>query len=190
MIFSKLFKTRQMFNDEVQALYVATINQSRQTAFYQDLEVSDTVEGRFDMIIMHIYLIMRRLKKGEEKTEEFSQSLFDLLFADMDQNLRELGIGDMGLARRVPKMAEAFYGRIKAYEEALAITDDENEMLKSALDRNLYRGTTASDESLQAMAGYLRREIISMDKTSLDSLTKGEVFFGEPPLKTHQGSSS
>ena len=183
MIFSKLFKTNPMFDDEVQALYIATVKQSRTPKFYLDLEVADTVEGRFDMIILHIFFVMRRLKAGGEKTELFSQALFDLLFMDMDQNLRELGVGDMGLARRVPKMAEAFYGRITAYEEGLSIIDDEDTTLKDALDRNLYRKTIASDESLQAMAQYLRKECNAVDKMDMGILLKGQITFGEPPLK-------
>ena len=188
MIFSKLFKTNPMFDDEVQALYIETVNQSRRTEFYLNLDVADTVEGRFDMIILHIFVIMRRLKEGEEKTESFSQALFDLLFMDMDQNLRELGVGDMGLARRVPKMAEAFYGRITAYEEGLSVVDDNEATLKGALDRNLYRKTTASDESLDAMAKYLRRECNSVDKMDMNALLKGQIKFGEPPLNKSQGS--
>lgn len=187
MIFSKLFKTRQMFDDNVQALYIETVKQSRHTRFYLDLEVADTVEGRFDMIILHIFTIMRRLKSEGENAETFSQALFDLLFMDMDQNLRELGVGDMGLARRVPKMAEAFYGRIKAYEEGLSTPDDDT-VLKAALDRNLYRNTEASNESLQAMATYLRNKCNQVDKMDLDTLLKGQIKFGELPLKTSQGS--
>ncbi len=180
MIFSKLFKTKPAFQEEIQSLYRAMVAQARQPDFYAKLEVADTVEGRFDMILLHAFIIFRKLKTGGEATEPFSQALFDLMFADMDLNLRELGVGDMGLARRVPKMAEAFYGRIKAYEEGLG-TDDEDATLKAALDRNLYRKTPVSDESLGKMAAYLRREIDQMDKTDLSSLQNGQASFGPPP---------
>jgi cytochrome b pre-mRNA-processing protein 3 len=189
VIFSKLFKSRPIFDEAVQSLYIESVKQSRQTDFYLNLEVADTVEGRFDMIILHMFIIMRRLKAESEKTEKFSQALFDLLFMDMDQNLRELGVGDMGLARRVPKMAEAFYGRIKAYEEGLGITDDQDAMLKSALDRNLYRNTTVSEESLSAMAHYLRSEINALDNISVDTLMKGQISFSPAPQKNIQGSN-
>ncbi len=179
MIFSKLFKTKPAFAEEVQKLYVSIIKQSRNPDFYLHLEVADTVEGRYDMIVLHAFVVMRRLKTEQERTEQFLQSLYDLMFADMDQNLRELGVGDMGLARRVPKMAEAFYGRITVYEEGLAESD--NNMLKAALDRNLYRKTPVSDESLEKMAQYLRCEAKNLENTSIDDLLKGDVSFGPAP---------
>jgi len=180
MIFSKLFKIRPTFSKEVQALYKALVLQSRDEAFFTTWEVADTVEGRFDMIILHAFVVMRRLKEGKEQTDAFSQSLYDLMFADMDLNLRELGVGDMGLARRVPKMAEAFYGRIKAYEEGLQ-ADDENMILKSALDRNLYRKTPTSDTSLAEMALYLRHLIVHFDTQSLEDLQNGQITFPKVP---------
>ena len=182
MIFSKLFKTKPAFDVEVQALYKAIVQQSRLPDFYIHLDVADTVEGRFDMIALHMFLVMRKLKTGEEKTEAFTQSLYDLMFADMDLNLRELGVGDMGLARRVPKMAEAFYGRIKAYEEGLA-ADDNDGTLKEGLNRNLYRKTLASDESLVKMAAYLRTEATNIENTDMATLLKGQVTFGPAPVE-------
>ncbi|NVK18021.1 MAG: hypothetical protein HWE30_04940 [Methylocystaceae bacterium] len=180
MIFSNLFKSKPAFSSEVQALYSAIVAQSRQPAFYTDLEVADTVEGRFDMIVLHAFVVMRRLKEGDEAVKEFAQSLYDLMFADFDLNLRELGVGDMGLARRVPKMAEAFYGRITVYEEGLSASDD-NALLKEALDRNLYRKTPVKDESLMTMATYLRKQAKHFEKTDLNDLLKGQVTFISPP---------
>lgn len=180
MVFSKLFKMRPAFPTEVQSLYKSIVAQSREEVFFTTFEVADTVEGRFDMIVIHAYAVMRRLKQGEAETADFAQSLYDLMFADMDTNLRELGVGDMGLARRVPKMAEAFYGRIQAYEEGLA-ADDNDESLKAALDRNLYRKTPVKPETLAHMAGYLRVLIKTIDDSSLDLLLKGEAPFPEAP---------
>jgi len=181
VIFSKLFKAKPAFAEEVQKLYINIVQQSRDPHFYTNLEVADTVEGRFDMIVLHAFVVMRRLKKGLPETEEFLQALYDLMFADMDQNLRELGVGDMGLARRVPKMAEAFYGRITVYEEGLAEDDDEN--LIAALDRNLYRKNTVTPESLSKMARYLRQEAANLDNAEIAALLKGDVSFGKLPLE-------
>jgi len=182
MIFSKLFKSKPAFSEEVQALYSALVAQSRQPVFYTDLEVADTVEGRFDMIVLHAFVVMRRLKEGGDEVKDFAQSLYDLMFADFDLNLRELGVGDMGLARRVPKMAEAFYGRITVYEEGLSTSDDDA-ALKEALDRNLYRKTPVKDESLLAMAHYLRKQAEHFEKTDVNELIKGQVSFIAPPGK-------
>lgn len=184
MIFSKLFKTKPAFAEEVQKLYVAIIKQSRNPDFYMHLDVADTPEGRFDMIALHAFIVMRRLKMEQDRTEKFMQALYDLMFADMDQNLRELGVGDMGLARRVPKMAEAFYGRITVYENGLAQNDDVD--LKAALDRNLYRKTPVKDESLTQMARYLRREAHNLENTAIESLLKGDVSFGPAPCEGNE----
>ena len=186
MIFSKLFKSKPAFSEEVQALYSAIVNQSRQEPFYAQLDVADTVEGRYDMIVLHAFFVMRRLKTADEASD-FAQSLWDLMFADMDLSLRELGVGDMGLARRVPKMAEAFYGRVKAYEEALA-ADDENESLRAALDRNLYRKIPPQDESLTIMAHYVRREAQNLENTDISSLMQGKIQFGTAPELSKESS--
>ncbi|WP_028878731.1 ubiquinol-cytochrome C chaperone family protein [Terasakiella pusilla] len=181
MIFSKLFKSKPAYSEEVQALYKSIVQQARLPAFYTDLEVADTVEGRFDMIILHAFCVMRRLKDGDADVAVFAQALYDLMFADFDLNLRELGVGDMGLARRVPKMAEAFYGRITVYEEALS-QNDNNAALKEALDRNLYRKTPVSDESLNKMAEYLRNEADKVQKTPFADLQQGKLDFGPAPV--------
>lgn len=186
MIFSKLFNRKPRFSDEVQKLYVRIIEQSRQEVFYTDLEVADTVEGRFDMIVLHSFAIMRKLKHHQDQTAEFNQSLFDLMFADFDQNLRELGVGDMGLAKRVPKMAEAFYGRITVYEDGLN-ADDADQSLKEALDRNLYRKTKVEPESLNLMALYLRACVQSLETQDVSRLLAGQVDFPEPPVSAQGG---
>jgi cytochrome b pre-mRNA-processing protein 3 len=182
VIFSKLFKNKPAFTEEVQAIYVAIVNQSRQEEFYLNFEVADTVEGRFDMILLHAFVVMRKLKADGDKTATFAQAIYDLMFADMDQNLREMGIGDMGLAKRVPRMAEAFYGRIEAYEAGLT-ADDDDATLKAALDRNLYRKTLASDESLSVMAQYLRQEAKNLENQDIDALLCGKITFGNAPSR-------
>lgn len=119
MPFSRFFKRRR-FDDAANALYVALVEQSRQPAFYRDLGVADTLEGRYDMIILHAYMLFRRLGKGDDGgLRELSQETFDFMFNDMDQNLREMGVTDTGIGKRVQRMAEAFYGRTAAYDKAL-----------------------------------------------------------------------
>ncbi|NVJ92471.1 MAG: phage tail protein [Methylocystaceae bacterium] len=134
------------------------------------------------MILLHAFVVMRKLKTAGDKTANFAQAVYDLMFADMDQNLREMGVGDMGLAKRVPKMAEAFYGRIEAYEAGLMAYDNDA-TLKAALDRNLYRKTIASDESLSAMAQYLRQEAKNLEGQDIDALLSGNITFGNPPSR-------
>lgn len=137
------------------ALYRSIVTQARQPAFYRDHAVPDSLDGRFDMIVLHAFLVMRRLKRiPGPAAQRLSQQLFDLLFADMDSNLREIGVGDLGVGKRVKKMAQAFYGRIEAYEAGLASADPQ--MLADALRRNLYGTVEAEAAALAAMAAYLR----------------------------------
>ena len=101
------------------ALYVRAVKQARQPKFYADMGVPDNVDGRFDMIALHVFLILRRLKQENARSQATAQALLDAMFTDMDRGLRELGAGDLGVGRRVKVMAKAFYGRVAAYDRGL-----------------------------------------------------------------------
>lgn len=166
-------------------LYTAIIHQSRIADFYTGLGVPDTLDGRFDLIVVHAFLVMRRLKQvagGQaDEAREISQALFDLMFDDMDQNLRELGVGDMGVGKRVKQMARAFYGRVAAYEDGLASTTAAE--LGAALLRNLY-GTVELPPSpaiTDAMAAYVRRQDALLGSQDEMGLLSGSVSFGGVP---------
>jgi len=117
-----LFAGKQ-HNPAAVALYKCIVEQARQPDFYTHHGVPDSLDGRFDMIVLHTFLVMRRLRTiASQAAGQLSQDLFDLLFADMDSNLREIGVGDLGVGKRVKKMAQAFYGRVEAYEAGLTAT--------------------------------------------------------------------
>ncbi|MGM0560210.1 MAG: ubiquinol-cytochrome C chaperone family protein [Pseudomonadota bacterium] len=133
--------------------------QSRKPEFYTDYAVPDSTEGRFELLLIHLGLVIRRLKRAEsDEARDMSQGLFDFFVYDMDQSLRESGIGDLSVGPRLKRVGEAFYGRIKAYEAAL---DAENEAqeLKDALLRNLYATCEVEpkEATLTAMMDYLYR---------------------------------
>lgn len=136
-------------------LYSAILVQARKSDFYSRFDVPDTLDGRFDMIILHAFLVMRRLGRIGTEGPALSQALFDLLFADMDNSLREIGVGDLSVGKKVKLMAQAFYGRVEAYEAGLKASDAA--VLKLALTRNLYGTITPSADSLDVMAAYMRR---------------------------------
>ena len=177
-IISRLFR-RNPWVKPARLLYTSVIEQSRHPVFYTDCCVDDTVEGRFDLLALHAFLVLRRLKKAPDNTNVLSQTFFDLMFADLDVNLRELGVGDMGMGRRIRKLAESFYGRIAAYDSGLDSDDDE--LLKSAIDRNLYMNTPVSEKILGLMAEYVRREDDSLAQQQVSALMEGQVTFGAPP---------
>src|SRR5262249_18572993 len=136
--------------DTIERLYGAVVAQARRPAFYLRFGVPDTLDGRFDMIALHVFLVMRRLKAEGEEGRALSQALANRFFADLDRSLREMGVGDLGVGRRVKVMAKAFYGRIAAYEAGLNSGDT---ALGEALKRNLYGTVSASDERIAAMVG-------------------------------------
>jgi len=133
------------------ALYAAAIVEGRREQYYRAWGVPDTVEGRFDMISLTVALMNRRLGQVNEaqalQAQELGQNLFDVMFADMDVNLRELGVSDAGMKRRIEPMVSAHLGRIKAYTESLEIADEEAclQSLKAALARNVYRAVEQAE---------------------------------------------
>ncbi|OHC74511.1 MAG: hypothetical protein A3G18_11565 [Rhodospirillales bacterium RIFCSPLOWO2_12_FULL_58_28] len=166
---------RSRFEDAAHRLYVALVGQARRPAFYLDFGVPDTKEGRFDMIALHAFLVMRRLKRTNGDAALLAQALFDLMFADMDQNLREMGVGDLVVGGKVKKLAKAFYGRVAAYEDGL---DRDDETLAAALERNVFRDAAPESRNVAGMIRYIRREAESLDAQEPARLMAGEVLFG------------
>ena len=157
---------------------MAIVDHARCSKFYEDLGVPDTLDCRFEMIVLHAYIVFRRLRQLGKEGADIAQTLFDVMFADMDRNLRELGVGDLGVGRRVKKMAERFYGSVQAYDTGLDMEGDGE--LAAAVARNLYAGADPSLQSLADMSAYLRREVAALDALPGDKLLKGHVHFGVP----------
>jgi cytochrome b pre-mRNA-processing protein 3 len=158
-------------------LYGAIVAQAREPVFYSALGVPDSLDGRFDMIALHAFLVMHRLKSAPG-TEKLSQALFDYMFGDMDRSLREMGVTDLGVGRRVKQMVAAFYGRVSAYQDGLS---DGPEALGEALARNLYRGEPPSADRLRLMADYVAASAAELAARDAASLTRGEVGFAPAP---------
>jgi cytochrome b pre-mRNA-processing protein 3 len=163
-------------------LYRAAVSQARREEFYLFLEVPDSVDGRFDLLALHVFLLLRRLGKAGRPAKALSQTLFDLMFSDMEANLREMGVSDLAVGGRVKTMAKAFYGRIDAYEPGLASDEDGLAILRDALLRNLYRGAVVADEVLSALAIYVRREDEALARQSFEDIKDGKAQFGSPLL--------
>lgn len=161
-------------------LYVTLVEQSRDPAFYLRCGVPDTLDGRFDMIVLHAFLVLDRLRGQGRRAEAFAQALFDHMFADMDVNLREIGVGDLSVGKKVKQMAQAFYGRARAYEEGLAAGGDDT--LVAALRRNLYRSTSPDRFHVGLVAAYLRREAARLATTPTDDILGARIEFGPPPV--------
>lgn len=178
MFLTRFFRSNP-HQEAARLLYARLVAQARRVEFYAPGGVPDTVDGRFDMVALHAFLVMRRLRGAGPKAAHLSQALFDIMFADMDQNLREMGVGDLSVGKRVKAMAKAFYGRVAAYDSAL---DDEASELGQALRRNLFRKSEPSDEQVAAMSAYMRREVAALDRQEMAKLMAGEVAFGAPGM--------
>ena len=161
-----------------QELYGAAVRQARLPAFYRQGEVPDTLDGRFDLVSLHVFLVMRRLTAEGAAGRDLAQRLYDVMFADMDRSLRELGVGDVGVGKRVKKMSEAYFGRVAAYHEALEAADDT--ALEAALRRNLYRGGGAGEDALGALGRYVRAAAAALGAQAIGADGPGMPAFPDP----------
>lgn len=164
----------------VGGLFTAIVGRAREPAFYNALAVPDTLDGRFEMVALHLLLVMRRLKGQGAEAGKLSRRLYETMVDDFEKSLLEMGAGDSGIARRVKTMARGMAGRIRAYDEALA--DSDGGRLEVALDNNLY-GTVdpVPDGVLATMAAYVRACAATLDAQPLESLMRGEVRFAPVP---------
>jgi cytochrome b pre-mRNA-processing protein 3 len=171
----------QLFRQNPQAgsmarLYGAIVAQARIETFYREYGVPDSLSGRFEMVVLHTVLALRRL--DHESTRAEGQILFDLFCRDMDANLREIGIGDLSVPREMRKMGEAFYGRQAAYEKALTASD--RAALVAALARNVFGRATGSGEGAERLADYVMDAERQLAAQQVTELSRGEVRFPDP----------
>jgi cytochrome b pre-mRNA-processing protein 3 len=149
MLLKRLF-SRSPQTNPVRSVYEAIVALARQPVLYTDLAVPDTLDGRFDMIILHADAVVGHMQAGEPQDQEFAQELIDEVFRDMDRSLREMGVGDMGVGKRVKKMATVYYGRADAYARARTQGDDD---LADAILRNVYASNEVRAQEAARLAG-------------------------------------
>lgn len=150
-----------------QLLHDGLVTRSREAVFFRDFAVADTIDGRFDMVVLHAWLALSALKAAG--LHEEAQGLTDAIFIGFDEAMREQGAGDMGLSRKMKAFANAFYGRVGAYGQA----KDENE-LAAALARNLWRGAEVDDRA-RALAAYAWAAKDSLKQSLPDALDFGPL---------------
>lgn len=175
----------------IHALYGAIVAQARSVAFYADYRVPDTVEGRFDLIVLHMVLLLNRLGRRAEAGRDFGQvalgqkllgqkllgqELFDAFCRDLDANLREMGVGDLAVPKRMQAFAEAFYGRQAAYLAALDAADER--VFEKALARNIF--PAGNDAGAAQLARYARATVTRLDAQDDGALIRGDVVFPSP----------
>jgi len=173
MIF-KLF--RRTPRDTIACLYGTIVAQARLPAFfYQIYGVPDTVNGRLEMIMLHTVLFLRRLESEAVPIRALGQGLFDQFCRDMDDSMREMGVGDLAVPRNMRRIGEAFYGRQAAYRVALEAPDDEP--LAAALDRNVFADGAESGPALR-LAVYVREAVRRL--AAQDGFERAQLAFPDP----------
>lgn len=169
---------RQFFSpcdlqERAYAAYSAIVAQARHPVFYQQWQVEDSLDGRFDCIVLHLFLVLQRLEaEAHPDMQAYTRYLLEAFFADMDRSLREMGASDTGVGHRVKRMAQAFYGRRKAYGEAQDETG-----LREALHRNVYRERPVPGECMASLAAYMGRNRKMLAEQSTESLLQGRIPF-------------
>src|ERR1700752_2041454 len=158
----------------IEAIYGMIVTQAREPLFYRDLAVPDTVNGRFDLLVMHLWIVLHRLRAVEGGVE-LSQALFDRFCADMDANLREMGVGDLAVPKRMRTIGEAFYGRVAAYDRAYS---EGAEPLAQALCRNILDGQHI--ERAKGLSAYAAASIASLTSQGDRALLEGSWSFPSP----------
>ena len=149
-----------------QSLYEAATHQARRPAFYADLGAPDTVEGRFELYTLHVVLLLHRLRGHSAEMDTVAQALFDTYLQALDHALREMGVGDLSVGKKMRKLGSAFYGRAKSFEAALV--EPGMAGLDDLIARTVYAG--AREPSPGALADYVRQSVGSLAETSLTDI--------------------
>ena len=158
-------------------LYAACVNQARRPELYTELASPDTVEGRFELYSLHVILLLDRLVRQGDEAGEVSQGVFDAYVRALDDALREMGVGDLSVGRKMRKIGEALYGRLKNYDAAFRGEPDAD-TLEAILARTVYEGV--EHPPVAAMAAYVQRQKAHLEALSLRSLLDGELSWAAP----------
>jgi cytochrome b pre-mRNA-processing protein 3 len=165
-----LFRRRQPAEEFAAALYTRTAERARAAELYEACGIPDTLDGRFDALALHAALVIDRLRQ-EPDGEALSQAFFDAMFRHLDLTLREIGVQDLGVGRRIKIMAEGFHGRALAYRAALSGTGATS--LTEVLRRNAYGGRPPVDaQPVVCLEAHVRREVDRLAHTARNDLVK------------------
>jgi cytochrome b pre-mRNA-processing protein 3 len=173
------WRTRRANRIVIDQIHGEIVAAARAPELFQEFAVRDDLDGRFEMLTLHAGLVLRRLRELGSSGEAIAQDLFDCLFRQVDDALREMAISDVGVAKRIKAMAEAFYGRSKAYHDALSAHD--REALAAALARNVYRepGTSRAHPA-NALASRAIAFADALEQVPIEAFAEGHFKFPNP----------
>jgi cytochrome b pre-mRNA-processing protein 3 len=174
-MFSRFARSHRQSGRIASVLYGAIVAQSRVPDFYARLGVPDSVDGRFEMVVLHLALVLRGLRNADDAAKALGQSVFDVFCVEMDRSFREMGVGDLSVPKRMKRMAEAYYGRAAAYDAALAAGD--RAALAAAVRRNLLRGAEGAAEEI---AAYAAEAAGGLESPAMSDLREGRLAWPDP----------
>ncbi|UJW76821.1 ubiquinol-cytochrome C chaperone family protein [Rhizobium sp. SL42] len=181
MVFG-FFRKKRNNRAIVERQYAALTSAARAPAFYRDMHVPDTVMGRFEMLSIMLILYFRRTAKSDRSGQEIAQEIIDAFFEDVDHSIRELGVGDQGVPKRMKKLAGMFYGRLESY--AAALDGNDATALDAALRRNLHPEAGAAAPSMQSLAEWIfaaERALSGIEEASIET---GQASLAVPTAST------
>ena len=171
----RLFRPRPA-REAGRTLFHALSAQARLPVFYTDLGVADSVEGRFELCVLHLVLVLHRLKGQGAQAAEASQATFDAFLRNLDEGLRDMGVGDLSVGKKMRKLGEAVYGRIKGYDRALAESEPQG-VLTVLLARTVYQEGPGVDAA--PLARYALASMAQLAAEPLDAVLEGRLDWPE-----------
>ena len=170
----RLFRQRPAYEAGA-ALYRAAAAQAREPAFYREAHAPDTVEGRFELYMIHVILLAMRLRGQGKAAAETSQVMFDAFLRGLDDAMREMGVGDLSVGKKMRRLGEAFYGRAKRYDESIG----DHAELRALVRRTLYADMEGADAEAGAgaVAAYAAGAHAELQAQPLEALLAGEAHF-------------
>ncbi len=170
-------------------LYQSVMRQARNPVFFRDFDVPDTVDGRFDLVLLHSFVVLNRLVGAGHAGRRTAQAFFDEMFKDVELAVREMGIGDLSVPRHVKRMMRALKGRCAAYQAAMDSHDETK--VHEALKRNLFGTVNDVDKFvLVCLSDYLFQSIKMNEKQSIEKLFEGDVLWNNSSLLTRIGGEN
>ena len=170
-----LFKRKKSNQALVERQYAEITGAARSPVFYETMGVPDTVMGRFEMISIHLILYLRRTGSAGEAARALAQDVVDAFFEDVNHSIRELGIGDMGVPKRMKKLARMFYGRVQSYSQA--IDNGDREALMQALSRNIHPEAGEGAPSVESLSRWMFDTAARLDNVAEAMLASGRLSF-------------
>lgn len=174
-----LFRNKER-DAQISRLYDQILAQARHPVLFTDGRVPDTVEGRIDMMLLHLFLLMHRLNDEKGEIHELARGVCDRFFAELDRAMREMGVGDLSVPKKMRKVADIYTGCSAAYGKALMSSDKAE--LPEALLRNVYGRNEERRGEAQALADYIRRASEILAGVPADALVRDAIPFPSPPL--------